>query len=115
MTTWGDALPLIKGGAKLAEQQIKLLQYYIARARLWKQAAKGWREAWGDMEDALKQSAHTRREAEAKAARRLALLREIDRDTGFCAVCRSRKISSAGEKVHREGCELAKELADADS
>jgi hypothetical protein len=40
------------------------------------------------------------------------MLKEIDRDLGFCIVCRSHEIDWAGLKVHKDDCRLMKELSD---
>ena len=47
------------------------------------------------------------------ATRRLELLMDIDEKCAFCPCCMSHKISTVGEKVHADGCELAKELENA--
>ncbi len=65
---------------------------------------------WLNVSKVMEQNYMELNHAKAEATQLLELLREIDRDCGFCPVCKSYEISNAGEKVHRDGCKLAKKL-----
>ena len=44
------------------------------------------------------------------AQRLLEILREIDEKCAFCPMCMSHKISTVGEKIHKDKCKLEEEL-----
>ena len=49
---------------------------------------------------------------QATADSRLKLLREIDESCAFCPLCMSHKISTVGEKIHKDNCKLEEELGE---
>jgi len=95
--------------AKIHYDDVKRMQIW---ASAWKQAAKKYRVAnEGNIfirEIALKDLSIARK----LASRCLELLRRIDKDLGFCPICKSHNIDWAGLKEHYDNCELARELKD---
>ena len=94
------------------------LDYFIARARLWKQAAKLYRRRFRVVMDTLKLANYANDMAkdcyelsQARADRRLELLVELEDRALKCPLC-GRLRDGYGLLAHAADCELAKELSD---
>jgi hypothetical protein len=84
------------------------MNYYQARSRLWKQAAKKWRAKWLTGDRYIDIYNDKLREAESTATRRKELLRQIhyviENEEMTCPVC--------GILCCSDDCTLAEEITD---